>query len=297
MSIGVPHAVRQSKQRSPARQTNTLSLQVTKVYPIWPTGIFIQWILKDPTNSGGYNFQVYRSGGPQGPWEHIGVSLFDTYFFFDGNFSANAETGTPDLLSMNRQIYYKVLVDNGAGQTAEFIQQFEPWLDRRRAGIHRKLVRDAYVSLRVGNGTEVALLKKKQWGEKCDCTSSSGQVIISHCKKCFGTSYVGGYWNPEYTYANRSSQPVTTARAVQGDKDIKKTRLITTRIPQLAPKDLVVFIRSNRRYRVEEVNPSQVHQVDIHQELVVSELDPSSAEYGMHLDPWKDPCWWRPQNG
>ena len=294
MSFGVPHSVRQSKQRAPARKTNALSVTVTKVYPIWPTGIFIQWVLKDPTFSGGYNFQVYRSGGSDGPWEHVGAGLFDTYCFFDGNFSGSVEAGTPELLSMNRQIYYKVTVENGEGQTAEYTHQLEPWLDRRRAGIHRKLVRDAYVSLRVGNGTEVALLKKKQWGTKCSCTSSSGQVIVSHCKKCFGTSFEGGYWNPEYTYANRAAQPTSLTRAMQGDKEIKKTRIITTRIPQLAPKDLVVFTRTNRRYRVEEVTPSQIHQVDVHQELIVSELDPSSAEYGIHLDPWRDPCWWRP---
>ena len=297
MSFGVPHSVRQGKQRSPQRASNTLRIEVERTYPIWPTGIFIQWVLRDPTNAGGYNFQVYRSGGPTGPWEHVGVGLFDTYFFFDDNFTASVDGSTPNLMSMNRQIYYKVTVENGDNQTAEHIAQFEPWHDRRREGIHRKLVRDAYVSLRVGNGTEAALLKKRKWGTPCDCKSLSGQILNSDCSKCFGTGFTGGYWNPQYTYANKSAQPVSLTRAMQGDVEINKTRLITTRIPQLEPKDLVAFIRDNRRYRVEEVTSSEIHQVTVHQELIVSELSPSSAEYGIHINPWKDPCWWRPVNG
>jgi hypothetical protein len=63
-------------------------------------------------------------------------------------------------------------------------------------------------------------------------------------------------------------------------------------IPQMDKEDFIVFLRSNRRFRVLEITPTQIHNVDVHQELMVTELSTDSAEYNINVDPWREACWW-----
>jgi len=291
MTHGTPHSVVAHKQFSPVETRNApLRIAYTRKYIMWPRRVFLQWLIRNPKPATNFQFQVYRSGSPEGEWEHIGVDLDDVYYFVDEDFAGDAES--PDLFSILRTLYYKVTVVGSDSSTAEVIENTGPWLDRRRAGLHRKLVRDAHRALQVANGTEVAVFKKRRWGELCDCLSSTGQPTQSHCSTCYGTKYKGGYWNPVYTYAWRGTRPVSVQAALQGEVEIRKINVIMPNVPQVEPGDFLAFLRDGRRYTVKEALPTQIHNVDVHQELVVSELNPSSVEFGLDIGPWEDPCWW-----
>ena len=62
-------------------------------------------------------------------------------------------------------------------------------------------------------------------------------------------------------------------------------------IPMVEPLDVLVFLRDDKRYIVDKVNPTEIHNVTVHQELQVSELAKSSREYHMSADNWHDPQW------
>lgn len=287
---GTPHSVIAGKQYSPPKKSNTLRVDITRTYAMWPRRVFLQWLVRDPSPNTSYVFNVYRSGSSEGDWEPIGVNLINDYFFVDEEFGGAEK---PDLYSMSRTLYYKITVAGSDGSSGVIEKKMEPWNDRRHAGIHRKLVRDAYIALKVAMGTEVAILKRLHWGTLCSCLSSTGQPTVAHCPLCYGTTFVGGYWNPVYTYAFLGSRPVSVQVALQGHVETKQTTAIMPYVPQVEYEDVIVFLRSGKRYTIKEVNPTQIHNVDVHQELVVSELATSSVEYNIPVGPWLDPCWWR----
>ncbi len=289
-----PLSVRQAVQQSPPKLTNTPHIQITRIYPMYPRRVFVQWVVRNPGTSPIFTYQVYRSGSADGEWEHIGLNLVDTYHFVDEDFPAPEDQEAPGLFSMQRVMYYKIeAVRSGDPIVYDVIKKMEPWLDARRAGMHRKFVRDALVMLKKIIGTEVAILKRLRWGEQCDCVASTGQSTRSNCKECYGTTFKGGYWEPVYGYAQLGSQPINVTTAIQGKVERREVTIKMSNVPQVEDGDIMVFLRSDRRFEIKHVTPTQVHNVDVHQELIASELSPSSTEYNIPANPWVEPCWWK----
>jgi hypothetical protein len=195
-------------------------------------------------------------------------------------------------MSIQRAHYYKVTVLHTVDGASEAISHIEAALDKRRQGILRKLRRDAYIMLKKGNGTEVAILKRKWWGESCDCRTLTGQVTRAHCKKCNGTGIVTGYWSPVYTYASHAATPTQVRTAPQGNVEINTMRILLPDIPEVSRYDVLVYIRDNRRFMIEEVVATAIHSVTVHQEMEVSELAKTAREFDLLVDPWRQPAWY-----
>jgi len=281
----------------PPYANQTFRLEITRIIPIWPKRVYLQWLLRKPSLATGYVFNIFKSGSSEGPWEHIGVDLDDTYFFIDDSFDANYTNRSPDLMSLNRAVYYKVTVSGGlpAGtDSAEATKKMEAGLSQRHRGIHRKLQRDARIVLKKVIGTEVAILKRKWWGTPCTtCVNSTGQSSRAHCSVCYGTGIVDGYWAPVYGYAQRQRgvSPIMTQTQEAGKVDIHRIEVIMLNIPEVEHMDILAFIRDGKRYVVESVIPTQIHTVHVHQELQVSELARTASEYKIVVDPWHEPEW------
>ena len=278
------------KEKSPY-QVKDFRIEVTRVTGLWPRRVFLQWILRKPTSNTGYFFSIYRSHSPEGPWEELILDLEDTYYYIDNNFLSPSNSTSAGQYSLKMSPYYKVVVTHAQDGTVEHTKKLEASSDRRRAGIINKLRRDARVALRKGNGTEVAVLKRKWYGENCTCRSATGQSTRSHCDNCYGTGVVFGYWNPVYGFASRSATPVSVNTDVQGKTENHVIRVLVEYIPEIIPDDILVFIRDNKRYLVIENNPTEIQTVTVHQELVMSELSRSSVEYGIPADNWHTPPW------
>lgn len=287
-----PSSVIQSVSNPPL-STDTY-IEVMRAFPMFPRRVFLQWVLRNSTHGVIYQFTVERAGSAEGPWEMLTTNPITEFYYADMDFPANPITGEPDLMSMARVVYYRIIASPVlGGDPISVIKKLEPWLDRRREGIHRKLVRDAMIALQRVVGTETAALKKLKWGTRCSiCLTNSGMSVNPYCPECYGTSFTGGYWSPVYGWAQMFTAPISVQSALQGETEIRQTRVLMAHIPQMDKEDILVFLRSNKRFRVLEVTPTQIHNVDVHQELVVSELEPSSAEYNINVDPWRAPCWW-----
>lgn len=261
---------------------------------MFPRRVFLQWVLRNPVAGVSYQFTVERSGSAEGEWEMLTSPPTQEFYYADMDFPANPILGEPDLLSMSRVVYYRVTASPLLGGDSVFVvKKVEPWLDRRREGIHRKLVRDAMIALKRVVGTEIAAMKKRRWGSRCTlCLTKSGMSIDPYCPECYGTGITGGYWEPVYGWAQMFTAPISVQSALQGETEMRQTRVLMANIPQMDKEDFLVFLRSNKRFRVLEVTPTQIHNVDVHQELVVSELSPDSSEYNIGVDPWREACWW-----
>lgn len=286
----IPTSQTFGKQKTPPKK-GTFRVVIKRTTGIWPRKVFVQWILRDPTSDTGYIFSVYRAGSAEGPWDAVALDLTDTYYFLDDTFPAPEDRTKPGLFSLRRTIYYKVVVRHPTDGDAETVKKLEADLPRRQQGIVRKLRRDAAVALKKGSGTEVAILKRRWWGETCTCKSASGVVTRGHCKECHGTGIKYGYWEPVYGFAIRSATPVDVGTENQGNVESHRLQVIMLDVPEVERYDILVFLRDNKRYIVNRVVPTEIHTVNVHQELDVSELARSSREYAMEVDPWRDPKW------
>ena len=276
-------------QTSPAKGTSA-RLEITRCIPVWPRKVYIQWIIRNPS-AVAYTFHVARSGGHAGPWETLTpvAGLVDEYFYVDDDIQSPHDDSSMGMASLERKPYYRV---TGTPGSLESIKDITTASDHRRQGIIYKLTRDSDRYFRVGTGTEVAVFKRRRWGEKCPiCLSSTGQSTRAHCSTCFGTTFVGGYWNPVYTFAQRRPSPIQVQAAPQGAVESNILQILMPSIPLVDVEDVLVFLRDNSRYEVKSATPTTIHSVPIHQELVVSELARTAREYGLKADNWHAPPW------
>ncbi len=279
------------KQKSPYRKGD-FRVVITRTVGLWPRRVFIQWMLRNPSTAIGYTFQVYRSGGANGPWTQVATDLVDTFLFVDNTLPTPENRSAPGLFSMRRTLYYKVEVTHITDGPAEATQSLEPGLDRRRAGIVRKLRRDTHVALKKGSGTQVAIIKRRWWGEPCTvCQTATKQSTRAHCSSCWGTGIVTGYWDPVYGYATRSAAPVDNQTTTEGVTETHLLRVKMEYIPEVMPRDVLVFLRDNKRYIVDRVVTTEIHTKTVHQELDVSELAHSAVEFNLSADDWHTPAW------
>ena len=286
--MSAPNSQVYGVQTSPAKGSSAF-LEITRCIPVWPRKVYIQWIIRNPAVVAHYTFQVERSGGPEGPWEILVSGLVDTYFYVDADIQSPHNDSSMGMMSLERKPYYRVTATPGA---LECIKDTMGATDHRRQGIVFKLTRDADRYFRVGVGTEVSVFKRRRWGEKCPiCTSSTGQSTRAHCSNCFGTTFVGGYWNPVYTFAQRKPSPIQVQAMPQGTIESNVLQILMPAIPLVDVEDVLVFMRDNSRYEIKSVTATTVHSMVIHQELVASELARSAREYNLKADNWHDPPW------
>lgn len=274
--------------------TGPYRVELSRVVSVWPRKVFLQWRLTgNPVSTPGYTTTIHRGASTAGPWELVASNLLDTFYYVDDQFPAPNDNSEPGLFSMKSIMYYRVSVSHLANpQTAEAVGQLNGGTDQRRAGILRKLRRDAEISLRKGSGTEVAVLKRRWWGTPCTCKSATGVVTRSNCSLCSGTGIVSGYWNPVYTFASRSESPRSEQTSSQGTVETHYARLMLPHIPEVRPRDIIVFLRDNKRFIVESENyVTSIQTQPVHQELTASEISASSVEYNIPVDPWHTPEW------
>jgi hypothetical protein len=237
----------------------------------------------------------------------LASNIDNEYFYVDESFGAQQDNTQQSLFNMHVSLNYKIealvpaalppITDPPTPPDppilmATAIEHLDPWADQRRAGISRKLVRDALITLKT-IGVESAILKKKSWGARCPlCVSLSNKSTKTACPSCYGTTIVGGYENPYYGYVILSSNSTDVSTRMSGQVDVRNRQIIMANVPHMDVDDIIVLLRSGKRFIVKSVLPTTIQDTDVHQELAVSELTPGSIEYEVSVDPWREPCWW-----
>jgi len=273
-----------------------LQLKIVAIAPLYPDGFFIQWSLTDATESGTYVFDIYRAGGNEGPWYLIADGLTDQYAFidrFDEPFPGTTQNVLrPNQLNLFREYVYKVAVRSPSGLIAQEIegtQALHEGLinDQKMAQYRRKAIRDFRLSLKF-NGTRCVILKRRHWGVRCVCVDKKTKEIVrSSCTKCTGTGIVGGYWNPVTTYTRRNVATNASAITPENKSDTNDAKFWMPDFPSLEVEDVIVFLKENSRWRIDQVVQTQIRLQDVHQVVSAQSLDRGHIIYRLPVDPTK----------
>lgn len=271
-----------------------MTVEITRLLPLFPRGVFFQWDLLNPTETGSFQFDVYRSGSPEGPWEPLLLGGADIYNYSDVLPSTSTQaTGDINQLSLTRGIFYRVVVTppSGCDNAVEVVSVVEPRLDGKQRLLKRKILRDESLTFKKLNGVEIAVVKRMHWGPRCTkCWDKTTKAVTrANCTTCYGTGFSPGYFAPILTLGRRGTLPAAKQIAPQGIAEYRPTQVTILDAPKVEPDDVLVFLKDNKRFVVKAVLQTELKTVGVHQKLEVSEIARSSIEYRLVVDPSRIP--------
>lgn len=271
-----------------------LSIEITRLLPLFPRGVFLQWDLVNPTESGTYVFDVYRSGSPEGPWEALSTNDANVYNYNDILPSTSTQAASDvNQLSLTRGIFYRIVATppSGPDNKVEVVSVVEPRLDGKQRLLKRKILRDESLTFKKLNGVEIAVVKRMHWGPRCSkCWDATTKTVTrGSCTTCFGTGFSPGYFKPIITLGRRGTLPEAKQITPQGISEYRPTQVTILDAPKVDPDDVLVFLKDNRRFVVKSAIQTELRTVAVHQKFEVSELPRSSIEYRLVVDPTRIP--------
>jgi hypothetical protein len=254
--------------------------EIKQVLPLYPHDVHIQWVIYDKTGSC-KSVDLLRSESPLGPFEVIESNLDPSFYFY-------VDT-TTEVSGLTRKPHYIIRANSVHSEEDSVLSEVATTdYDHKdhRARIARKARRDLKVTLSRLNGVKVALLKKKTFGPRCTyCYNpDTKDTLVSQCPNCYGTSYVGGYHDPVYTWGKLDPVAIQSSLGTSGKTETGITGLTIVDYPRVSTEDVVVELRTNRRFKVQRIMVTESSRVLVHQDLQVSELSRSSAEYLIPVD-------------
>lgn len=254
--------------------------EIKQVLPVYPDYVHIQWTVEDREGSLG-SVDILRSGSPNGPFQEIQSGLTSRNYSY-----RDAE---PSLHGFTTKYWYAIRATSSVNPSIKVISEpktVEYALEGHRAKIARKARRDLKVQLEKLNGVPLLILKKKRFGARCpECYSpATGESVFSNCNTCFGTTYEDGYHDPIKVFGKLDPVTIQPTLGTSGISESAVTGLTIVDYPEVEPEDLVVELRTNRRFKVLRRVVTESSRVLVHQDLQVSELSRSAAEYYIPLE-------------
>lgn len=283
-----------------------LRLEINRLLPLYPRGTFVQWDLTGTTEVGVYLFTVERSGSENGPWAPVLVAAPDVYSVLDTVPTSGTEqlpvpapqNAVPqpmpyNILQTNVTYFYRVTVTppSGAGGAVSVVEEVEAQLKGYQKMVRRKLLYDIYKAFKHVNGVEIAVLKRVRWGARCNrCFDAfTKETVRGNCSQCFGTGFFPAYFAPVVTLGRRGTSANTKQMTPQGAAEFSSTQVTLMDVPKVAPDDILVFMRDNKRYIVKASIETSLQTVGVHQKLEVSELPRAAPEFALVADTIRTP--------
>lgn len=269
-----------------------LTIRITKITPLYPHRIFIQWDLINPVDSGSYTFTLERCGSVEGPWEVLKTGIQNTYNYIDDmrDQPLQEADGKPHLYSLQKQFYYRVTVVPPSGCQNKATSDphcIEKELSPIAKGLRRRLQYDLTRVTRYINGVRLSLLKRKLWGTRCPICYDpvTRSETIEHCTTCYGTTFIGGYWDPFVTYGRINTPYNINSVTSERDKTESATQIITLLdYPLLQDNDLIVELDTNQRHLVRKQTTTELRRVSVHQQVTTSIIERGAIEYSIPVD-------------
>lgn len=247
-------------------------IKIIAVYPTANMHFFLQWEVTDAyISSGPFNFKIYRSGSPEGPWELIKDNAGAVYSYEDVK---------PEVQGMNTDVWYKVT----SGALSSVPRSVLHEMPKRQYLIWRKMVRDEDVMLRKGNGRLLAIAKRKHWGVRCtECWDSrSGKIIKKLCLSCFGTAFEGGYFSPIDLWGTiKPGTPGTDFSTESSVPEVETCTMMVQYYPVVRRGDIIIEKEVNRRWEITVEQSTELLRNPVHQDITISRLPINHMIYSL----------------
>lgn len=218
-------------------------------------------------------FEIFRSNGPKGPWDMIGVAEQGRFEFTDYNV-----IGDP----VARNYYY--IVRAASASEKGFVDSDPQILQHDADNIAMELVRKKDVYLTTKGGISVGVLIKKTWGAKCSRCWNQARLMADDidCPECYGTGFSGGYMNPVFIPAlfNPPKNVIVDAGLKYEPYNVYAE---FSNHPILDNGDVVIDRKQNIRYTIEQINVTSRRMHFISQIALLNRVDENSVVYTIEI--------------
>lgn len=269
-----------------------MKLSIRRVKPLIPKGVFLQWVIEQPTESGVFTFQVERAGGPLGAWSPVLSATPAQYAVLD-DFRTAIDTPAqvhPNLLTLNQRLFYRVSCTTPSGNVLRDIQELDVTshqtpADLKVAQLRRKARLDFARAQRYP-GTPILLLKRRWWGETCmRCRDPRTKALMrTDCTSCWSTGFLGGYWNPVEVRGRRSVANVASQITPEGKSDSAEAKFWLPESPQVERDDVLILLEEGRRYRIDQQVQTEMQLQGVHQVVNALAIASDHLLYRMPYD-------------
>lgn len=261
------------------------------VRPLTVTSAEITWSIEPTDEPLVYSrFHVLRSESPEGPYIDVSGPVANSFTYLD---KVNLKSKLNDIAWRIRVDHLptgiSVTYPNGVPDES-FVMH--PNLDRAAftedygaTFVALEVVRRNNLYLRRYTGRVVSFCTVKYQGRRCSLCFDNlkKRSSNSQCTECYGTTFEGGYYDPIHVFADLSPSPNIVQMATFGKMEVNQTAMFMSNFPIAKPNDMIVE-RSNRRWRVIQVNTVTEKRYTLQQYLQVEEIEKSDAEYLFPVD-------------
>lgn len=253
----------------------TISIEKLRVRSLDTDFHEVSWELASTTEDiFDYTFQLFRSEGPEGPYDSLSPEFEDQYIFIDNSIRrAHAY----------RKLFYRLHVKHKAsGDIKEFgpvSQEADPDLITTEIRKHMNIL------FREFAGRRCWVLPVRTFGQRCSaCWNPTLQKRrISGCPTCFDTGFTRGYMRAIEAWVQFDPNANSEQNNATGPTQQSNTTARLGYYPPLKPRDIIIE-GENRRWRVVSITTTEQLRAPLHQECSVHEIPKTDIEYSIHLD-------------
>jgi len=240
-----------------------------------PTANELSWEIESTTEDPlDYTFRLYRSEGPQGPWDPITDTFTDKYYYID--------TVIPKYRHA-RHLFYKIKITHRPSASESWSSAFHT--DSPSNKYADKISRLERLAFRKFAGQRVLVLPIRTFGFRCSCWDPvTGKRQGSECLLCYNTGFVGGYMNAIETYVKIDAEPYKIVPAQGQETEPRANNIIATNYPVIKPYDLIIQPDLNYRWKVSVVSPTRLGGSLVHQNLTVAGCAPGDMAFSIEID-------------
>lgn len=191
---------------------------------------------------------------------------------------------TPELLNLSAPISYRVRARKKSTQeeTTSYAVGFGGGLDL--VGLY--VADEINFELEDVTGSPCLVYSRRRGGIPCSCFDPvQKKRTISNCSMCFGTNWLGGFFDPIDAWVDFNPNPKNALITQWGEAQENVTRVLMANFPIVYPGDIIRELRTNTLWRVgQRVNTTEKRRVTLLQFPEVVEIKPGDIEYKLPIN-------------
>jgi hypothetical protein len=189
----------------------------------------------------------------------------------------------PYLKNLSKHIYYKIRCRRISTQEEISTPPFSWFGELDLIGLY--VVEEHNFLLEDAIGTPCLVYIRRRSGLRCCCFDEvQKKRLISNCKRCYGTNWVDGFYNPIDTYVDFNPSQENSIIQEWGEVQPNETNILLSNYPLLSSGDLVRELRENRLWRVVSSKQTEKRRTPMLQFARVTEVKPGDIEHNLPID-------------